>query len=87
MTRRDLTGVFALQGDHRPAGEHRAAGGDPPGQGQAELEGAEDLPRRDGDRGGQCREGAQQSQVQMTNNFVTPKYLEIKKTIMNVVLT
>ena len=51
MTKRDLTGVFALQGDHWPAGEHRAAGGDPPGQGQAELEGAEDLPQRDGDCG------------------------------------
>ena len=55
-----------FQRDCEPAGEHSAAGGQTAGESQAELEGDEDIPQRDGDRGSQRCEGTQQSQIEMT---------------------
>ena len=57
------------QRDGQPAGEHRAGGGQTAGEGQAELEGDEDLPQRDGDCGSQRCEGTEQPEVKMTKQM------------------
>ena len=52
-----------VQGDNKPAGGHGGGGGAAAGEGQAESQGAQDLPQRHGHRRQQRGQGAQHPQV------------------------
>ena len=52
-----------VQGDDQPAGGHGGGGGAAAGEGQAESQGAQDLPQRHGHRRQQRGQGAQHPQV------------------------